>query len=45
VNGMTHQQHVLAGATLIAAGSWLLYRTYDASGRRRPFVLKLLPGA
>jgi hypothetical protein len=42
---LNHQQCVMTGAALIAAGSWLLYRTYDGSGRRRPFWVKLLPGA
>lgn len=42
---MSHQQKVAAGAALICAGSWLLYQTYDQAGRRRPFWVKVLPGA
>lgn len=42
---MTPQQKVTAGAALLCAGSWMLYQGYEASGRRRPFWAKLLPGA
>lgn len=41
---MSHEQKVLAGAAMILAGSWVLYQTYEASGRRRPFWTKVLPG-
>jgi len=42
---VSHQQKVLAGATLIAAGSWVLYQAYEGAGRRRPWWVKALPGA
>lgn len=41
---MSHPQQVLAGATLIVAGSWVLYQAYEGSGRRRPWWTKVLPG-
>lgn len=34
---------VLGGVLLISAGSWLLWQGYEARGRQRPFVMKLLP--
>lgn len=37
--------HVALGAGLIVAGSWVLYQHYEAGGHRRPFWIKLLPGA
>lgn len=42
---MTHQQKIAAGAALIVLGSWLLHEAYEGSGRRRPWAVKLLPGA
>lgn len=42
---MSHHQTVLAGAACIAAGSWLLWQAYEGTGRKRPFWVKLLPGA
>jgi hypothetical protein len=42
VNG--HQQKVAAGAAAIALGSWLLYQAYEGSGRKRPFLVRFLPG-
>lgn len=42
---MSHQHKVIAGAAAIAAGSWILYQTYEGSGRKRPFWTKILPGA
>jgi hypothetical protein len=48
VSGPTipNRQHaVLAGVACIVAGSWLLYDAYDARGHRKPFWMKLLPGA
>jgi hypothetical protein len=45
VSALNHQQKVAAGAALICAGSYVLWQTYDATGRRRPFWVKLLPGA
>jgi len=42
---VSHQQKVLAGASLIAAGSWVLYQAYEGSGVRRPWWTRMLPGA
>jgi hypothetical protein len=42
---VSHQQSVAAGAALIAAGSWVLWQAYEGTGRKRPFWVKLLPGA
>jgi hypothetical protein len=36
---------ILAGVLFVSLGAWLLYDAYDARGRQRPFVLRLLPGA
>jgi hypothetical protein len=29
----------------VSIGAWLLFDSYEARGRQRPFVLRLLPGA
>ena len=36
---------LLAGAAFVTIGAWLLFDAYEARGRSRPFVLRLLPGA
>jgi hypothetical protein len=38
-------QKVIAGAALIVAGSLMIHAGYEGSGRRRPWAIKLLPGA
>lgn len=35
---------LLAGVALVSLGAWLLYDAYEARGRTRPFVMRLLPG-
>jgi hypothetical protein len=42
---VNHQQKVVAGCALIVAGAWVLHEAYEASGRKRPFAIKFLPGA
>lgn len=42
---MTRQQKVAVGAALIIVGSRTLYVAYEGSGAKRPFWIKLLPGA
>lgn len=32
------------GIALTVAGSWLLYEAYEARGRSRPWLSRLLPG-
>lgn len=39
-----HHTAVVAGLALTAAGAWILYDTYEARGRRRPFVMRLIGG-
>lgn len=34
----------LAGVSFVCLGAWLLYDAYEARGRTRPFLMKLLPG-
>jgi len=34
----------LAGVTFVCVGAFLLYDAYEARGRSRPFLMKLLPG-
>jgi len=34
-----HGQAVTVGLALVVAGFWVLYRTYDGSGRPKPRVL------
>jgi hypothetical protein len=41
---MNRQQKVLAGATAMILGAWLLHEAYEGSGRPRPFALRFLPG-
>lgn len=36
---------LLGGIVLLVAGSVLLYDAYEARGRTRPWIAKLLPGA
>lgn len=40
-----HRVAQAAGVACVVIGAWLLYDAYDRRGRRRPFALKLLPGA
>jgi len=42
---VSHQQRVLAGVVLIAAGSRVLYQAFEGSGRRRPWWTRAIPGA
>jgi hypothetical protein len=34
----------LAGVGFVCLGAFLLWDAYEARGRQRPFVMKLLPG-
>jgi hypothetical protein len=34
----------MLGIACVVAGSWLLYDAYEARGRSKPWVAKLLPG-
>jgi len=34
-----HAHAVALGVGLLVAGCWVLYRTYDGSGRRKPWFL------
>ena len=36
---------LIGGLLLAAGGAFLLYDAYDARGRRRPYLLRVLPGA
>jgi hypothetical protein len=38
------QTEILAGAALLALGSWFIWDAYDGRGRKRPWALNLLPG-
>lgn len=38
------QMAVLRGVAFVCVGAFLLYDAYDARGRSRPFLMKLLPG-
>lgn len=42
---MSPEQKRLVGALAIIAGSWLLHEGFEGSGRSRPWLIKLLPGA
>ncbi len=35
---------MIAGLALVVAGSWLIYDAYEARGRTRPWLVRLLPG-
>ena len=37
--GARHTRAVLLGLGLVGAGFWVLYRTYDGSGRPKPRLL------
>lgn len=36
---------IAAGALAISLGAWWLWDAYEGRGHKRPFALKLLPGA
>jgi len=36
---------VLVGVLALSAGAWWLWDAYENRGHKRPFALKLLPGA
>lgn len=34
----------LGGVVFLSLGAWMLYDAYEARGRTRPFLTRLLPG-
>lgn len=36
---------LIGGLLMAAGGAWLLTQAYDARGRKRPWLLRLVPGA
>ena len=43
--GLSRQTCLVGGVGCVVAGSVLLHLAYEASGKSRPWGLKLLPGA
>jgi hypothetical protein len=39
-----HRAAVAIGCTLVIGGAWILHEAYDNNGRKRPFLLRFLPG-
>lgn len=42
---LTREQALWGGVACLTFGSWLLHEAFEARGRKRPWVIKFLPGA
>ena len=41
---LTVHAQTAAGLALVVAGAWIVHEAWEGHGRRRPFLLRFLPG-
>lgn len=43
IRGLSRQQQTALGVGVAVVGAWLVHEAWEGNGRKRPFLLRLLP--